>query len=290
MTQGDILIDEEQVRAEADKITKSLYFQYIQAETKRLRERMQDYDVGFAGAKTGLKRQFGAFDVFVMTCCTLIGLAIAVRSISIQNLVPGIQSFVPLAFLVAGIPAILVALCYAIFASSIPRSGGDYVFISRGFHPFLGFWASWTKWFGVTIALGLIAYTTAFLFSDSLSLLGVSRGHSPAWNTILTLVVLTICFLVNLTGAKALKWATRLSFVVFIAGGILTTIIGLIYGQSFFLQSVESKLGDQLVSSILEAGRTVGSGNQFSLAVLLQAAAILFFAYWGLETAIAGSG
>ena len=290
VTQGDILIDEEQVRAEADKITKSLYFQYIQAETKRLRERMQDYDVGFVGAKTGLKRQFGAFDVFVMTCCTLIGLAIAVRSISIQNLVPGIQSFVPLAFLVAGIPAILVALCYAIFASSIPRSGGDYIFISRGFHPFLGFWASWTKWFGVTIALGFIAYTTAFLFSDSLSLLGVSRGYSPAWNTILTLVVLTICFLVNLTGAKALKWATRLSFVVFIAGGILTTIIGLIHEQSFFLQSVESKLGDQLVSSILEAGRTIGSGNQFSLAVLLQAAAILFFAYWGLETAIAGSG
>jgi amino acid transporter len=84
---------------------------------------MQNYELGFAGQKTGLKREFGAHDVFVMTCCTLIGLAIAVRTITIRTLVAGIESLVPVAFLVAAIPAILIGLSYAVFASSIPRSG-----------------------------------------------------------------------------------------------------------------------------------------------------------------------
>jgi len=290
MTQEEIRIDEEEVHAQVDKITQTMYFQYIQSETKKLRDRVQNYELGFAAQKTGLKREFGAVDVFVMTCCTLIGLAIAVRTITIQTLVPGIESLVPVAFLVAAIPAVLVALCYAVFASSIPRSGGDYVFISRGFHPFLGFWSSWTKWFGMTTALGFIAYTTALLFSDFLRVLLMSFQPSPITNMALTLVILTVCFAVNFSGAQVFKWATRGSFVIFIAGGLLTIVVGLAVSQWQFLQAVQPRLGVQTASFLVETGQRLSTGNPFDLRVLLGAAAILFFAYWGLETAIAVSG
>jgi amino acid transporter len=35
-----------------------------------------------------------------------------------------------------------MALVYAFFSAAIPRSGGDYVYISRTLHPLLGFVAS----------------------------------------------------------------------------------------------------------------------------------------------------
>ena len=43
----------------------------------------------------------------------------------------------------AGLLALPMACVYAYFASAMPRSGGDYVYISRTLHPYLGFLSSW---------------------------------------------------------------------------------------------------------------------------------------------------
>jgi len=290
MAETEIKIDREKIHEEVDKITQTLYFQYIQAETRKLRERAQSYQLGFAAEKSGLSRRFSVFDVFVMTCCTLIGLAISARSITIQAAMPGIRDFVPLAFLVAGVPALLIALCYGILSSSIPRSGGDYVFISRGFHPFLAFWASWTKWFGIATALGFISYVTGSLLIEFLELINTPLEHTQLGDTTLTLAILTLCFAVNLAGARIFKWAIRVSFIVFVAGGFITTAVGFSQDHAYFLDAARSRLGAETVSFLLNTGETITSGHAFDLRVLLGAAAMLFYAYWGLETAIAASG
>src|SRR5580698_2860632 len=42
-------------------------------------------------------------------------------------------------WLVGGIIALCGALCYGELASSMPRSGGEYHYLSKIFHPFIGF-------------------------------------------------------------------------------------------------------------------------------------------------------
>ena len=76
----------------------------------------------------------------------------------IQKNVPGIGPYVVPAFLFAAIPAVFAAFAYAILSSAMPRAGGSYLYASRGLNPYLGFIASFSQWFGLSIVIGVISY------------------------------------------------------------------------------------------------------------------------------------
>jgi len=66
-------------------------------------------------------------------------------------------------WVLGGIVALCGALSYAELAAALPRSGGEYHFLSRVFHPALGFlagWASATVGFAAPIALAAMAFGT----------------------------------------------------------------------------------------------------------------------------------
>ena len=90
--------------------------------------------------------------------CSMMGASINVIPFMIQKNVPGIGPYVVPAFLFAAIPAIFAAYSYAILSSSMPRAGGSYLYASRGLNPYLGFIASFSQWFGLSIVIGVIAY------------------------------------------------------------------------------------------------------------------------------------
>ncbi len=63
-------------------------------------------------------------------------------------------------WLIGGLCALCGALCYAELAAALPRSGGEYHFISRTLHPAVGFLAGWlsvTVGFSAPIALSAMA-------------------------------------------------------------------------------------------------------------------------------------
>lgn len=64
-------------------------------------------------------------------------------------------------WIIGGIVALCGALSYAELAAALPRSGGEYHFLSRIFHPSLGFLAGWisaTVGFAAPIALAAMAF------------------------------------------------------------------------------------------------------------------------------------
>lgn len=68
-------------------------------------------------------------------------------------------------WIVGGIVALCGALCYGELAAGLPRSGGEYHFLSRIFHPALGFMAglvSATVGFAAPIALAAMAFGRYF--------------------------------------------------------------------------------------------------------------------------------
>lgn len=71
-----------------------------------------------------------------------------------------------LAWLVGGVMAMAGARCYAALAEVIPRSGGEYRYLSDLLHPFLGTLAGWTSLLvGFSAPVALIASTAGPFFS-----------------------------------------------------------------------------------------------------------------------------
>ena len=78
-----------------------------------------------------------------------------------------IQSGFPLLMLwiVGGIAALCGALCYGELSAALPRSGGEYHFLSEIYHPALGFMAGFisaTVGFAAPIALAAMAFGRYF--------------------------------------------------------------------------------------------------------------------------------
>lgn len=92
----------------------------------------------FVRNATGLVRELTAFDAF-----NLVFAAILIPVGISQALNFGAAAFpganVALAFVLGGILLLGFGGVYVYFTLAMPRSGGDYVWVSRALHPFLGF-------------------------------------------------------------------------------------------------------------------------------------------------------
>lgn len=98
-------------------------------------------------------------------------------------------------WIVGGVVALCGALSYSELAAALPRSGGEYNFLSRVYTPALGFMAGWlsaTVGFAAPIALAAMAFGAYFN--------GVVPG-APA-PVLLALAVAWIVSLVHLTGIR----------------------------------------------------------------------------------------
>jgi amino acid transporter len=96
----------------------------------------------FARKATGLRREASTADVFIYnTNNQNIGIGVAFVVLLVPALYAGGSMVV--ATMLAGLLALPMACVYAYFAAAMPRSGGDYIYIGRTLHPFLGFLASW---------------------------------------------------------------------------------------------------------------------------------------------------
>ncbi|MEM7146642.1 MAG: amino acid permease [Verrucomicrobiota bacterium] len=69
-------------------------------------------------------------------------------------------------WVLGGVVALCGALCYAELAAAIPRSGGEYHFLSRVFHPFFGFLSGWVS---VTVGFAAPVAAAAMAFGGYLS-------------------------------------------------------------------------------------------------------------------------
>ena len=108
--------------------------------------------------RTGLAREMGLLGLTATGVCSMVGAAINIIPFMIQRSVPGIGPHVLYAFMFAAVPALFAGLAYAILASAMPRAGGSYVYASRSLNPYLGFIASFSQWFALCIAMGVVSY------------------------------------------------------------------------------------------------------------------------------------
>ncbi len=217
--------------------------------------------------------------------CSMFGASINVVPFMIQRNVPGIGPYVIYAFLFAAIPALLAALAYGMLGSAMPRAGGSYIYASRGLHPFLGFVASFSQWFGLSIVIGVIAYIIVPFIRDVAVTMGkqeIASMLEVAWIRISLALVLIWTFVgVNISGTRTYK--NTLLPMMFLMFGLGTIVIaaGFVFSESDFIQALKIKEG-----RTFEPIHSVS----FDWKVFLSAAAVLFSSFIGFDSiAQAGS-
>jgi APA family basic amino acid/polyamine antiporter len=121
-------------------------------------------DFNFTRNATGLVREVSMWDALIMNT---LGMNVAVGSVLLLQQAPAIfpgGNMVLSVIIGTLIMAFTLLWVYSEFAAAMPRSGGDYVFVSRALHPFLGWLLSWSQgiwliffWIGFNAWFALVA-------------------------------------------------------------------------------------------------------------------------------------
>jgi basic amino acid/polyamine antiporter, APA family len=196
----------------------------------------------FARDATGLVREIGPWPSFFAVWFLVTG-GVPIFILTYFRYYPGANF--PLIFLIALVPSITLATLYTVFSISMPRSGGDYVYVSRGLNPFLGFVNSFALAAAFLISNGVYAvfavsyigyqFTTFGVVDNNPSLLTIgSNLSSPDY-----LFGLAVLFLLVAFGIAILrpKYAWRFIFwagiIAVFSTVVMFVVLGLV-GQSTF--------------------------------------------------------
>lgn len=189
----------------------------------------------FSRKATGLVRQAKATDVFIYNV-NFINIAIGVAFMFLfmpAGAYPHANMY--WATVICTLAVLPCSLVYAMFASAMPRSGGDYVYVSRSLSPIWGFAANWNYTLWSFLYIGVPA---AFLGKYGISALTRALGvtlHAPGlitagnWFTtpigiFLTGLILIVVY-VGLFGV-GINLYMRLQMILFVVStaGLLATL------------------------------------------------------------------
>ena len=199
---------------------------------------------------TGLRREVSVLDAFIMNT---FGMNVAVGAVFLFLQAPAFfpQGNMLIAVIIGTLlMAFTLLWVYSTFAAAMPRSGGDYVYVSRTLHPFLGwllgwsqgmwlifFWIGFNAWFALTFAVpvalstvgaatgqsGWIALSTNLL--SSFPVLGITTQ----WWVLLFGVLINIGFAVLLILGRQSFWRWQKGFFLFAGLSIILAFVLLLF-------------------------------------------------------------
>jgi amino acid transporter len=199
----------------------------------------------FARDATGLVREFGAIDTLLFASAMVFALVFTTTQFAwFYGNTLGANLTETL--LVASIPFIFLMLSYWAIGVTMPRSGNDYIFVSRVFRPSIGF--AWSLFYMVIVFL--VAYVGevgpfSYAFSAALTILGLTSSSSGLTSlgtflggptgTLELAALFTIVFGVfALFGTRFIKGLLYVTWLVAIIGiGMMWYILGSVSTATF---------------------------------------------------------
>jgi len=200
---------------------------------------------------TGLRREVSMFDAFIMNT---FGMNIAVGAVFLFLQAPAYfpQGNMLVAVIIGTlVMAFTLLWVYSTFASAMPRSGGDYVFVSRVLHPFLGwllgwsqgmwlifFWIGFNAWFALTFAvpvalttIGAAAGQSGWIdFSNNLLASFPILGITTQWWVLIIGLLINIGFATLLILGGQSFWRWQKLFFLFAGGSVVLAFLLLVFG------------------------------------------------------------
>jgi len=200
-----------------------------------------------------------------------------------------------IALIMTTIAGIAITATYAHFMAAMPRSGGEYVFLSRVAHPFVGFFMNWS----VTWLFWIMTSVNAIWFATMMvSLVGIFTPVDPYWLTpqgslIIGFGMSVLGLLIVLTGMRwYVKFQDLVAVVMSLATVALFGVLIWIGSQQNFINlfnsAVGSLYGDIATSPynyILDQAKAAG-WHQYSTAPFDWANTVGMFVVFGWSGAL----
>lgn len=155
-----------------------------------------------SGGEPGFRRELGLLDTAVVVVGAIIGVGIFVNPSNVARIAPS-SSIMLAAWGVGGLLALLGGFAYAELGSRLPVVGGQYVYLARAWHPFVGFLYGFALLFVINGgAIAAVSIVFARMAATFVPLSGAAETGLAA----LTIALLT---LVNVVGVVPGKWTNN---------------------------------------------------------------------------------
>jgi len=250
----------------------------------------------FARKASGLVRQLTWYDGLM--------LGIAGVSLGMMHLyfawIPGNYpgSNMYLFFTIAAFFTLTYYLLFAQFSSAMPRSGGDYILVSRTFGSAIGFMENWTKMLaGALVMGGMIAAVTGpisslfwdlgLIYNNPKWLIFAVRLWDPDWMLILGTIALFLIFALMVLPTKlSVKWLLSIFMALGVAVVLITWLLGFFSSAEVFKQNwnqLVSPYGFTDYDQVPALAEKLGLSYNFKnwLPLTIGASFMAFWAYGG---------
>lgn len=179
-----------------------------------------------------LPAQLGLFDGVSIIVGIVVGVAIFKTPQLIFANVAGPWQLMGV-WLLGGLLSLVGALCYAELATTYPRSGGDYVYLTRAYGSWVGFLFGWAQLVVLLTGSGIGAMAYAFsdytvaLFAQTDAHAAQLSRHWGVWFAVGAVAVLTLMNLCGVILGKATQNVLTVAKILGV-GGIIVS--GLLWG------------------------------------------------------------
>jgi amino acid transporter len=238
---------------------------------------------------TGLLREVSLLDAFIMNT---FGMNIAVGAVFLFLQAPAYfpQGNMLVAVIIGTLlMAFTLLWVYSTFAAAMPRSGGDYVFVSRVLHPFFGwllgwsqgmwlifFWIGFNAWFALTFAVP-VAFSTVGAATGQSGWIALSNnllasfpilGITTQWWVLIIGLLINIGFAVLLILGGQSFWRWQKVFFLFAGGSIILAFLLLLFDggniqnawNSFAIHN-KGLMFEQVIPTAVKNGYVLPSGG-----------------------------
>jgi APA family basic amino acid/polyamine antiporter len=242
----------------------------------------------FTRNATGLVRELSAFDAFNLVFSAVL---IPVGITQVMGFAPQFwpHANMLVAFLIATPLVACFGLVYLYFTTLMPRSGGDYVWVSRTLHPSLGFIVNVSLTF---VFLTWVAFNFTFMLSIVGPALGYVAGIHGKWinapskgEMMLVSTVLTAAFALLMTfGVRTVARYMKVTFVLVWVGMLVWLGLMLFGGHGHFVSEWNSTSG-ATYDGIIRQAHSLGfdAGGSIALGATLAAMVYCFQVYTGFQ-------
>jgi amino acid transporter len=246
----------------------------------------------YARRTSGLIRRLSAWDAMIYNIVFMAPTAVFVYGIWALLTYPGTD--LPITAIISALISIPIGLFYAIYSASMPRSGGDYIWVSRVIHPAIGF--SINFFFFVAI-LGIAGSYMPWFTQYALGAILEVGGYpdlaavvvTPEFIFAFSMLFFLASAVIISRGAKASHKVFWIFFALIIVG-IVTYVGTLLYvGPAGFKANFNAQSGmnfDEVISIANSAGFPTGMIWSATLLGL----AFTFMNFLGFNSSIYMSG
>lgn len=246
----------------------------------------------FVRKASGLVRNISALDAMILNIMVMAPTAIFVYGVWASAIYPGVD--LPMTALLAIPISIIVGLFYAVYSAAMPRSGGDYIWISRTLHPSIGFMCNFFLFMVLlSVAGSYVPWFTQWALAPILEALGYAELAtfiaSTEFTFIFAVIYYLICAAIISRGARTSTIALWFFFILVVVGFVVyvATLLSMVPGQFAANFNAQSGVNYQ---AVIETAKEAGFPGRFLFDATLMGLAFTYINFLGFNSTIYVAG